>query len=208
MLALLRKEWYVMGKTVIQVTVLWLVVAALFVWMDNVRAAWLYCCNVPILSLSFSLNSLDMDNRCRWDDWLAVTPLSPWKVVLSKYVFTGEALLLLTVCGALAGRLVASTETDTVLMWPAAALTVLMTGTDFPLVYHLGRLKGTLLSLAIWLSLLLLVMAGDTAGIYQWMQDISLPEGAGVALLLAVWTALSLRLSVRLYDKRRRGMCD
>ena len=154
--ALLRKEWYVMGRTVVQITALWVVVAALFAWIGDKRAAWLYCCNVPIFSISFSLNSLDVDARCRWDDWLAVTPMEPWKIVLSKYAFTGEVLLLLSVCGVLAGRLTASMELEAVLVWPAAVLTVLMTGTNFPLVYRLGRLKGTLLSVAVWLSLLLL----------------------------------------------------
>ncbi len=37
--ALLRKEWYVMGRTVVQITALWVVVAALFAWMNNERAA-------------------------------------------------------------------------------------------------------------------------------------------------------------------------
>lgn len=203
--ALLRKEWYVMGRTVVQITALWVVIAALFAWIGDKRAAWLYCCNVPIFSISFSLNSLDVDARCRWDDWLAVTPMEPWKIVLSKYAFTGEVLLLLSVCGVLAGRLTASMELEAVLVWPAAVLTVLMTGTDFPLVYRLGRLKGTLLSVAVWLSLLLLAMAGDGSA-YRWMRDASLPERAGVGLLLAAWTAGSLWLSVRFYDKRRRGL--
>ena len=37
--ALLRKEWYVMGRTVVQVALRWIVIAALFVWMNNERAA-------------------------------------------------------------------------------------------------------------------------------------------------------------------------
>ena len=53
-------------------------------------------------------------------------------------------------------------------------------------------MKGTLLSVAVWL--------------YRWVRDASLPERAGVGLLLAAWTAGSLWLSVRFYDRRRRGL--
>lgn len=37
--ALLRKEWYVMGRTVVQITALWVVIAALFAWIGDKRAA-------------------------------------------------------------------------------------------------------------------------------------------------------------------------
>ncbi len=37
--ALLRKEWYVMGRTVVQITALWVVIAALFAWIGDKRAS-------------------------------------------------------------------------------------------------------------------------------------------------------------------------
>lgn len=71
MWALVRKEWYVMGRLVAQVALLWIVIAALFVWMNNERAAWLHCCNVPIFTIMLFFTSLDQDRRCGWDGWLA-----------------------------------------------------------------------------------------------------------------------------------------
>lgn len=67
-------------------------------------------------------------------------------------------------------------------------------------------MRGTLLGTGVWLSLLLLLMAGGSGIAYRWMRSASFLDTAWVWLAAAGFTYGSFRLSVRFYDRRRRGM--
>ncbi len=77
MLAMLRKDLYVMGRYTAYLILSWLVV-------------------------TWAANSISADEG-RWDRFAAVTPLRPWQIVPAKYLFAYGCLAVMTALAALAG---------------------------------------------------------------------------------------------------------
>lgn len=73
MLAMLRKDLYVMGRTVAAYAAVWTVIAGMLAWIPDRRSDSLYYI-MPVMSATAVLYSLDADERCHWDRFAAVTP--------------------------------------------------------------------------------------------------------------------------------------
>ena len=85
MLAMLRKDLYVMGRYTAYLILSWLVVTWAATRFLESDAGFLYGM-LPMFSLTISLNSISADEG-RWDRFAAVTPLRPWQIVPAKYLF-------------------------------------------------------------------------------------------------------------------------
>lgn len=114
MLAMLRKDLYAMGRYTAYLIFSWLVVTWVTIRFLESDAGFLYSM-LPVFSLTISLNSVSADEG-RWDRFAAVTPLRPWQIVLTKYLFAYGCLAVMTALAALAGG-------AGVKLWTVAAIT-------------------------------------------------------------------------------------
>ena len=206
MLAMLRKDIYVMGRYAAVYAAVWLAMLAAYARLPDVDGSFLYAI-LPICSLTVTLNAISADQACRWDRFAAMTPLRPRTLVLEKYVFAYALLAVLGLLGAGAAWLCRRDRDGLVTM---AVLTALAVDTALPLIYRYGRRKGGALLMALWGAVAAVILGtalADYAAIeaaFGWMEDApALPLEVGAVLLGAVW--LSFRLSVRFYTRRQRG---
>lgn len=163
---------------------------------------------LPVFSLTISLNSVSTDEG-RWDLFAAVTPLRPWQIVLTKYLFAYGCLAVMTALAALAGG-------GGVKLWTSAAVTPLGLAMALPLLYRLGRRRGSAVLLAVWGALAALILGaarwdyGLVEAAFGWIEeDVPAPGLAlGAAAVLAAASACSMALSIRFYARRQRGWYD
>lgn len=203
MLAMLRKDLYVMGRYTAYLIFSWLVVTWVTIRFLESDAGFLYSM-LPVFSLTISLNSVSADEG-RWDRFAAVTPLRPWQIVLTKYLFAYGCLAAMTALAALAGG-------GGVKLWTVAAITPLVLAMALPLLYRLGRRRGSPVLLLFW-GLAAAAILGTAHFRYDfiesafgWMEDVPVPllaAGAGAALLAL--NVGSILLSIRFYTRRQRG---
>lgn len=206
MLAMLRKDLYVMGRYTAYLILSWLVVTWMTIRFWESDAGFLYSM-LPVFSLTISLNSVSADEG-RWDRFVAVTPLRLWQIVLTKYLFAYGCLTVMTALAALAGG-------GGVKLWTVAAITPLVLAMALPLLYRLGRQRGSIVLLLFW-GLTAAAILGTAYFRYDliesafgWLEDISTPllvVGGGVSLLAL--NAGSILLSIRFYTRRQRGWYD
>lgn len=206
MLAMLRKDWYVMGRYTAYLLLSWLLAAWAAIRFLVSDSGFLYGM-LPVFSLTISLNSVSTDEGL-WDRFAAVTPLRPWQIVLAKYLFGYGCLAVMTVLAALAGG-------SGVELWGAAAITPLVLAMALPLLYRLGRRKGSAVLLFFW-GLAAAAILGTAHFRYDliesafgWIEDVPVPllaAGGGAALLAL--SAGSVLLSTRFYTRRLRGWYD
>lgn len=207
MLAMLRKDLYVMRKYTAVFIISWMVVAGVSARILNVDGSFLYH-NMPVFAFAIVLNAVDADERCRWDRFAAMTPLWPWQIVLAKYVFVYGILLLTTGLSVLVGWAVAGDE-GRESMWAAAAA-VFAAATALPLRYRFGRQMGTVIMLLFWGFVAAVVIGGGPMGytgvILSRLASIHAPAlAAGTAVVLTALNVWSVRLSIRFYTRRQRG---
>ncbi len=211
MLALLRKDLYVMKSYILLYGVVWAIVVGMLAWIPDAAGSPPYFI-LPLLLATIATSSIDADERWRWDGFAAVTPLGPGQVVAAKYLLAYGVVAMSVGIGALAGW--ASTLGKSGLdMRPAAGLMLLVTATWLPPHYRFGRSLGYFCVIALWgvWALLLLNPLGlEIAGaVLKWMEDAPDPvPGVSVMLALAGLNAGSAFLSVRFYTRRRRGCYD
>ena len=210
MLALLRKDIYVMGRTAAACAATWLVMAALLPRISKLDTGYMYYI-MPICSLSLAMSAVSYDEECRWDRFAAMTPLRPWVLVLEKYLFACGLLTLMTVLAAVSSRIFAgSWERERLRM--SLVLVLLGLATDLPLIYRFGRRKGGALLLALWGAAAAVILGtallnySIIEAAFGWMDAIpaaALEAGLIVGLLAA--SVLSYALSIRFYRRRQRG---
>lgn len=203
MLAMLRKDLYVMGRYTAYLILSWLVVTWAATRFLESDAGFLYGM-LPMFSLTISLNSVSADEG-RWDRFAAVTPLRPWQIVPAKYLFAYGCLAVMTALAALAGG-------GGVKLWTVAAITPLVLAMALPLLYRFGRQRGSIVLLLFW-GLAAAAILGSAHFRYDliesafgWLEDVPAPllaVGGGCALLAL--NAGSILLSVRFYTRRQRG---
>lgn len=203
MLAMLRKDLYVMGRYTAYLIFSWLVVTWVTIRFLESDAGFLYSM-LPVFSLTISLNSVSADEG-RWDRFAAVTPLRPWQIVLTKYLFAYGCLAAMTALAALAGG-------GGVKLWTVAAITPLVLAMALPLLYRLGRRRGSPVLLLFW-GLAAAAILGTAHFRYDfiesafgWIEAVPVPllaAGAGAALLAL--NVGSILLSIRFYTRRQRG---
>lgn len=205
MRAMLRKDWYVMGRYAAYLILSWLLVVWAAIRFLESDARFLYRM-LPVFSLTIVMNSVGADEN-RWDRFAVITPLRPWRIVVAKYLFAYAALAVMTALAALAGG---GGE-----LWVVVALALLALAVSLPLLYRLGRRRGGMALLLLW-GLAAAVILGAAFFRYElidaafgWIDEVPFPLlalGGGSALLAL--NAGSIVLSIRFYARRRRGWYD
>lgn len=148
MLAMLRKDFYVMGKYAAALISTWGVMIVVFSRILRTDTRFLYYLT-PVLSTTIALNAISTDHECRWDRFAAMTPLRPWQLVLEKYCFAYGTLALLTGLSALASwTSVSGREGPDI--WLVFTMVSLFLTMALPLIYRLGRQKSSFILLAFW----------------------------------------------------------
>lgn len=213
MLAMLRKDLYVMGKYTIVLIITWVVAAGVLIWLPKTDASFLYYL-MPAMSATIALNAVSADHECRWDRFAAMTPLRPWQLVLEKYLFTYGTLALLGGLSFLAAWAAASGENNSS-TWAAIVLVLLLIATSLPLVYRFGRQKGGMILMIFWglVAALILGAAHWNYGLIEtafgWVEEVPAPAlAAGTTVFLIAANVWSFYLSVRFYARRQRGWYD
>lgn len=213
MLAMLRKDCHVMWKFMAVYAITWMVMTGTFGRVSGTSADSLYYL-MPVMSSTIVLSAISSDDACRWDRFIAMTPLRPWQIVLAKYLFAYGTLTLMNVLSVLAGRVSASDRGGTELL-TGTVLVLLATAAALPLVYRFGRQTGARILGIIILSLAVAILGPahlkyDWIGaVFDWMDDVPVPAlAAGIAGLLLALHLLSILLSIRFYTRRQRGWYD
>lgn len=213
MLAMLRKDIYVMGRYVASLTGSCIVMNLVFSRFLAADVHFPYYL-LPALSVMIGPSAVSADQECRWDQFAAMTPLRPWLLVVEKYCFAYGTAALLAGLSALVCR-VSATEEDVSNMRMMFLLISLCLAIALPLVYRFGRQKSSIILLAFW-GLIIAAVLGDLYFRYGliklslgWMADVPAPllAAVGGCALLAL-NAGSILLSVRFYTRRRRGWYD
>lgn len=210
MLAMLRKDFYVMRKYTMVLVITWVAAAGVLIWLPKTDVSFLYFL-MPAMSATIALNAVSADHECRWDRFAAMTPLRPWQLVLEKYLFIYGTLALLGGLSILVVWATASGESRSS-VWMSIVLTLLFITMSLPLTYRFGRQKGGTILIVFWglAAAVLLGTAHWNYGLIEsafgWMDGVPVPAlAAGTTVFLAAANAWSLRLSIRLYTRRQRG---
>ncbi|MDE7218015.1 MAG: ABC-2 transporter permease [Oscillospiraceae bacterium] len=213
MLAMLRKDCYVMGKYTVVLIITWAAAAGVLIWFPKTDASFLYYL-MPAMSVTIALNAVSTDHECCWDRFAAMTPLRPWQLVLEKYLFTYGTLALMAGLSFLVVWAAASDENSSSI-WVAIVLVLLFVDMSLPLVYRFGRQKGGMTLMIFWglVAALILGAAHWNYGLIEtafgWVEEVPAPAlAAGIAVFLAAANAWSFYLSVRFYARRQRGWYD
>lgn len=213
MWAMLRKDWYVVGKYTASVLLFELAIAATFRWIGEPVSSVYYTATI-VAADTVILNALESDVRCGWDRFIAMTALRPWKPVLGKYLLSCGAVVWAVGVGAL---LVWNSPEgmDWVELCTAVVLSVLCIAMMLPLSYRYGRQKGGIILMATW-GLAAVLILGTARWSFEviewlfgWMEKLPAPAlGVGLTILLAAANVWSFRLSIRFYTRRQRGAYD
>lgn len=210
MLAMLRKDLYVMRGTIILYALMWTVIAAMLAWIpDSENSTLAYI--VPVLSGStVVMYSLDADEKCHWDSFASMTPLCPRQIVLAKYLLSYGNVVLMFLLGLLASW-ISTSGRDVFFCWPMGFV-LLWTDMVLPLRYRFSRGQAMFFLLMIWagIAALLLNPAGWRIALLLLgrINELSVPVVAvGIAAVI-VLSVISIRLSVRFYTSRQRGWYD
>ena len=131
MLAMLRKDWYVVGKYMASVLLFELAIAAAFRWIGESISSVYYTATI-VATDTVILNAIDSDYRCGWDRFIVMTSLRPWEPVLGKYLLACGAVVWAVGIGAL---LVWNSPEgmDQVELWTAVVLSFLCIAMMLPL---------------------------------------------------------------------------
>lgn len=213
MLAMLRKDCYVMSKHMVGIILAWMGMSAMYAWIPGVESNAMFYL-MPVMASTIVLNAVSNDQACRWDLFAAVTPLRPWEIVVGKYVFAYGILALLTGLGTLAGW-ISTLGKGGSNMGTVVVLVSLMTALGLPLVYRFGRHKGATVLLVIWgLAAAAIFGAahwnyGLIEAAFGWIDAVPVPVMmAGCTVILAVLNICSVFLSIRFYTRRQKGWYD
>ena len=77
MLALLRKDCYVMGKYMVWFILAWIIMSGMYAWIPDVETGASFYL-MPAMASTIALNAVSTDQACRWDLCASMTPLRPW----------------------------------------------------------------------------------------------------------------------------------
>lgn len=212
MLALVRKDLYVMKGAIIVYAAMWAILAAMLAWIpDSQHSVLAY--TMPLLSANTVLYSLDADKKCHWDAFIAMTPLQPKDVVLAKYLLSYGNAALLTVIGFTASWI--STLGKGAGFWTLyPILFVMLWGiTILPLYYRFTKGQATVLMLLIWgfIIAVLLTPGGWKIAYFLFSWTRQIPEPLLMVIILAtegILSLFSIKLSIRWYTRRQRGWYD
>ena len=212
MAALMRKEFYLIGKQI------WSLIAVALLLSFSPQLESLGSSYLMVLAITLPMTTMAYDERCHWDTYLAMTPCRPEKIVCSKYLFAAGLTVAAMGIGLLTSFIQAASAHSILIEMLAEKIGVLMTvvtvnAITLPTVFRFGAEKGRLTMMAVMLAIFAVIVGGakliGEEGMFGWI-DAAPPVPlwiAGIAVFAAVNIA-SFFLSVRLYRKRQAGAYD
>jgi hypothetical protein len=206
MAALMRKEFYLIGKQI------WSLIAVALLLSFIPQLESLGSSYLMVLAITLPMTTMAYDERCHWDTYLAMTPCRPEKIVCSKYLFAAGLTVAAMGIGLLTSFIQAASAHSILIEMLAEKIGVLMTvvtvnAITLPTVFRFGAEKGRLTMMAVMLAIFAVLIGEE--GMFGWI-DAAPPVPlwiAGIAVFAAVNIA-SFFLSVRLYRKRQAGAYD
>ena len=214
MTALLKKDCYLVGKQA------WTMIGIALVFSLTPQFSSFGSVYMLMLTMTLPLTTLAYDERCHWDQYMAMTPCSPKKIVLSKYLFTfllvlGMLALTFIIDAVKTFILKSSYNLMDDLLTRAVILVMVLTvnSVSLPAVYRFGVEKGRFSMMAMCLMFFGIIMGGaalvGAETMFGWIDDISpVLLCSGLAVILVVFNVSSFFLSIRFYIKRRSGEYD
>ena len=205
MAALMRKEFYLIGKQI------WSLIAVALLLSFIPQLESLGSSYLMVLAITLPMTTMAYDERCHWDTYLAMTPCS-------KYLFAAGLTVAAMGIGLLTSFIQAASAHSILIEMLAEKIGVLMTvvtvnAITLPTVFRFGAEKGRLTMMAVMLAIFAVIVGGakliGEEGMFGWI-DAAPPVPlwiAGIAVFAAVNIA-SFFLSVRLYRKRQAGAYD
>jgi len=199
--ALVRKDLYVLWKQMRLFCVIILAIVVLNGSFGNVFIV-VWASMMPFTAMAY-------DERSKWDQLAAMMPYSRRDIVLSKYVLgwlcCGAAVLVSlvvqTVLTVLHAPMAALSPQENLLGFCSAAAALAVT---MPLMFRFGVERGRLV-----MFLMIFVVCGSSAAVVSIAEEMGsglsrTPPMVPVGMVLAavVLTAVSIPLSMRLYQKR------
>ena len=193
MKALIQKDFYVLWKQMkifILVIFLLSVVNSVF----NVVFLVVWCSMLPYTAMAY-------DERSHWDELAAMMPYSKRDIVLSKYVLgwlcMAAAGLLCLAARMVLGHFLES-EVDVSIVLTSLCLGVISLDVTLPAVMRFGVERGRMIFLVVVFAVV--IGAGFILDSAESFPTISLPLMALMPLAAAIATAVSIPLSMKLYQ--------
>ena len=213
MIALLKKDIFVMDKQMRLMVIL----ALFFLLLPNGGSYG--SSYTALISVMLPMSTISYDERCKWDRYAAVLPWTPQQIVGSKYILSYVATVA-SILMVLAAYLIRPLYSDEVVIWEDVwsmlgiylGVLVVMTAVIYPLMYRFGTERGRLILVAIFVGIFIVffgaavLLVENVKHLALWLGEIPAPVLAvAAALVVAVGSFLSYRLSVRFYLRRREG---
>ena len=176
-----------------------------------------------VYAVMLPYTAIAYEERSGWNRYAAMMPLAPWAPVCEKYLLGWISLAALSALSALnlwiTGLVHGAVDTETLLsLCGIAGAALLIMAFSLPLVFRYGVEKGRMLFVGIAVLLTLLFVALNTrtgaapvtagtaaAGAAEAMDWRAWLIVAGLPALGVLLQPLSVAVSVRIYEKKRRA---
>lgn len=196
MKALLLKDGYVLCKQ-LKFLLLALIIFCVMPGLSASAFSMIYVIMLPITTLSY-------DERSKWNQLSAMMPYTTRQIVVSKYLLgyigAGAVALLSSISQVIFTRGTAEDLVVTVLMLPCVGAIIL--SVLLPVMIRLGTEKGRL-AYILTVGLLAGISAGLEPGDLPTLQMHPMAVFPILLAITAVVNLLSIRLSIRFYEKQK-----
>ena len=203
MKALLLKDFLTLTRY-LKLALVFILVFACLPGESMAACALVYAAMIPLTALAY-------DEQVKWNRLAAMMPYTSRQLVVSKYVLgyllLGLAFLLSLAASSVVSLVRGSTMTVESLVTLAVLVCVasVLMAITFPLSLHFGVEKGRLvllLGVAAFTGFLFLL--GDSQGLMTAMDASPLTVTAVFLVVCVAVNALSIPLSVRIYNRKNR----
>ena len=213
MIGLLKKEYYLMEGQMKS----WLIVAVFcFFYSYFMNADSFLFMLIILIGIMSTMTVFSLDKACGWDTYAISLPLTRKEIVEARYLFAflidiGVSLaccLLMLLRGQINGGVNLPESLHS--LFQILLVTILMQLLLFPVIYKLGVEKARFVYMAVFICLSLGVLGlsqlddngAVLAGIRINAEKIMQYGEIAAVILAAAGLFLSLRLSVRIYEKK------
>lgn len=191
-----------------------ILISALFIAIGIMNGSYAFLMLTALYSAMISINTMSYDERGHWDTYADSLPVSRTQVVLSKYILSFIAMLIVWIL-YLAGQTIAGVCSGTgvsahmlsmsLILWSSWGFMVALL---YPVLFRFGMEKGRVLYM-----LAIMVISGvsgiflsikDELDVSITVSDITPYTGiaACVIVLSAALVTISVLLSIHFYGKR------
>lgn len=157
-----------------------------------------------LLSTMLPITSLAYDEQAKWDRYALGLPITRKKLVLSKYIL-GIILNLATLAILTVMTMLLHLQTDGpvwVIILAAGCTGFLILSILLPLMFRFGVEKGRLIMMAVFIIPFVMVFLAPRLNLSMPDEQTLMPLLYAAPFVVAILFWLSIRLSVRIYQKK------